>query len=225
MIATTLMFVGLTSIVVLALRGSSSSPLKGLPVVAHVSVRAAEESRSGETTTASDDVAPLSKESLQSTQTVKGQSAELKTQASLGLPSEVPQASQSANTMPVRTATLPPDGAPIATPVSIESSPPAHTPKPARSGPVAADSRKQILPQPPVKPDGAGTDAKSPRAATAPIPGSEAPGEAIRQSFNRVLHTIGGLIDARNPPAAQSDSVSALAGCGPIGCAKIGDRG
>jgi hypothetical protein len=244
-IATMLMFVALTSIVVLVLRASYPRPMKGLPDVSPVGVPPA----------ASDDVTPLSKESLQSTQIVKDQSTEPKTQASLGLPIEVsalPQASQSANTTPVRTATLPPDGPPIATPVSIESSPPAHAPKPARSGPVAikevlgieppvksdsltkysptsapsqitvatregaghaADSRKQILPEPPVKPDGARlTDPKSPQAATNPMPVPEAPGEAIRQSLNRVLHTIGGLIGARNPPAAQSDSMSASAG-------------
>jgi SPOR domain len=259
MIATMLMFVGLISIAVLALRGSSSRALKGLPVVAPIGVPAAGESRDGETTTASDDFAPLSKESSQSTQLVKDQSAEPKTQASLGLPPEVkavPKASQSADTKPVRTVTLRPDGATTASPVSIESSPPAHAPnQPAGYGPVAmkdtvrieqpvktdsmtkhfpatapsqivvvrreatgdamaADSREQFLPEPPVKPNGAATDPKSPRAATDPILASEAPGEAARQSFNRVLHTIGGLIGQKNPPAAQSDSVFAPAGWG-----------
>jgi SPOR domain len=257
MIATVLMFVGLTAIVVLALRGSYPRPQKGLPVLAPVGVPAAGESRSGETTTASDDVAPLSKESLQSTQIVKDQSAEPKTQASLGLPPEVraiPQASQSASTKPVRTVSSPPDGAPIATPVSIESSPPAHAPnQPAGSGPVAmkealgiehplksdsvtkyspasaasqvviakweatghamaADSHKQFLPETPVKPDRAATKPKPPHAAADPIPESEAPGEAARKSFNRVLHTLGALIGSRNPPAAPSDSVSPPAG-------------
>jgi hypothetical protein len=255
--ATMLMFIGLTAIVALALRGSYPRPMKGLPDVEPVGVPAAGVSRGNETMAASDDFSPLSKESLRSTEAVKDQSAEPKTQASLGLPTEVSavaQASQSARTSPVRTITLRPDGNPIATPLSIESSPPAHAPnQPAASGPVAmkdalpieppvksdsatkyspasapsqiavatreraghaiaADSRKQILPEPPVKPDGAATEPKSSQAATNPMLAPGAPGEAMRQSFNRVLHTIGGLIGARNPPAAQSDSVSALAG-------------
>jgi hypothetical protein len=245
-----LMFAGLTAIVALALRGSYPRPIKRLPDVAPVGVP-------DETTTASDEVAPLSKESLQSTQIVKDQSAEPKTQASLGLPTEVsavPQASQSADPKPVQTVTMPPDGATTASPVSIESSPPAHAPdQPAASGPVtmkdapgieqtvksdsatkyspasapyqvvvakreaaghamAADSRKQFLPDTPVKPDRAATGLKSPQVATDPIPASEALGEAARQSFNRVLHTLGRLIGERNPPAAQSDAVSAPAG-------------
>jgi SPOR domain len=253
-IATMLLFIGLTSIVVLALRGSYPRPLKALPVAAPLSVPAAGESRGGKTTTASNDVAPLSKESLQSTQIVKDQSAEPKTQAWSGLPPElraVPPASQSANTKPVRTVTLRPEGAPIATPGTIELSPPAHAPNlPAGSGPAAmrepleieqsvksdsvtkyspasapskvvvakreatghataADSRKQFFPE---TPDKAATELKSPQAAIDPIPESAAPGEAFRQSFNRVLHAIGGLIGARNPSEAQSDSVSAPAG-------------
>jgi hypothetical protein len=67
------------------------------------------------------------------------------------------------------------------------------------------------LPETPIKPDRAATETKSLQDATDPIPSSEAPGEAVRQSFNRVLHTIGGLIGERNPPAAQSTSVSASA--------------
>jgi hypothetical protein len=77
---------------------------------------------------------------------------------------------------------------------------------------IAAESRKQSLPEPPVKPDGATTEPKSSQAATNPMPAPGAPGEAIRQSFNRMLHTIGRLIGESNPPVAQSDSVSASAG-------------
>jgi hypothetical protein len=247
MIATMLMFVGLTAIVVLALRGSASRPLTGLPRVASVSVTDAGESRGGETTTTSNYFAPFSKESLQSTQMVKDQSAELQTQPFLGLSSEVPQASQSANTTPNRTATLPPDGAPV----SIESS---HEPnQPAASRPVAmkgtlrieqpaqsdsatkyspvsapsqivvvkreatghaivVDSRKQFLPEPPVKPNGATTEPKSSQAATNPMPAPGAPGEAVWQSFDRMLHTIGGLIGQSNLRVPESDSMSALAG-------------
>jgi hypothetical protein len=246
-IATILMFVALTSVVALALRASYPRPMKGLPNVSPVGVPAA----------ASDEATPLSKESLQSTRIVKDQSAEPKTLASRGLPTEVnavPQASESDETKPVRTVTLRPDGDPIATPLSIESSPPAHAPnQPAGSGPaamkdaltieppvksdslttyspasapsqiavakregaghaIAADPRKQILPEPPIRPNGAATDPKAPRAATDPIPAPGAPGEAIRQSFDRMLHTIGRLIGASNPQAAQSDLVSALAG-------------
>jgi SPOR domain len=43
-----------------------------------------------------------------------------------------------------------------------------------------------------------------------PAPG--ALGEAVRQSFDRMLHTIGGLIGASSPPVPQSDSMSASAG-------------
>jgi hypothetical protein len=256
-IATMLMFVALTSIVVLTLRASYPRPMKGLPDVSPVGVPAAGGSRSNGTTTASDDVTPLSKESLHSTQIVKDQSAEPRTQASLGLPSEVstvPQASPSADTKPNRTVTLRPDGAPIATPLSIESSPPAHKPsQPAASGPVAmkdilgieqsvkadlltkyspagapsqvvvakreatghaitADPRKQIVPEPPIRPNGVAIKPKSLQAATNPILALDAPGEAVRQSFTRVLHTIGGLIGTRQSPAAQYDSVPASAG-------------
>jgi hypothetical protein len=79
------MFVSLSSIVivVLALKGSGSRPPKGLPVVAAVDGTATGQSPSGETTRAPDDIAPFSKESLQSTRVVKEQSAEPKTQASL----------------------------------------------------------------------------------------------------------------------------------------------
>jgi hypothetical protein len=77
---------------------------------------------------------------------------------------------------------------------------------------MGADSRKQFLPETPVKPDRAATELKSQQAATNSMRESDAPGEAVRQSFNRVLHTIGGLIGARNPPVAQSDSVPAPAG-------------
>jgi SPOR domain len=256
-IATMLMFVVLTSIVALALRASYKRPLKGLPDVSPVVVPAAGWSPGNETTTASDDVKTLSKESLQSTQIVKDQSAEAKTQASLRLPTEVsavPQASQSANTEPNRTVIMPHDRVPIATPVWIEPSPPAHTlDQPADTGPaamkeslgieqlvksdsqtkyspasapsqvaitkrggtarsMAADSRKQILPEPPVKPDGAATEPKSLRAATNPMPVPGAPGEAVRQSFDRMLHTIGGLVGQSNPPVPQYDSMSTSAG-------------
>ena len=256
-IATMLMFVGFTAIVALALRGSYPRPMQGVPDVAPVGVPAAGVSRGKKTTTASDDIALVSKESLQSTQIVKDQSAGPKTQASLGLPSEVsavPQASQSAHTTPVRTVTLRPDGDPIVIPLSIEPTPPAHEPnQPAASGPAAmkdalgieqpvksdlatkyspasalsqvaiakkegtarptaADSRKQFLPEPPVKPDGATTEPKSAQFATNPMPAPGTPGEAIRQSFDRMLHTIGGLIGESNPSVPQSDSMSALAG-------------
>jgi SPOR domain len=250
-------FVALTSIAFLALRASYPRPMKGLPDVSPAGVPAAGGSHGNETKTASDAVTSLGNESLQSTRIVKDPSAEPKTLASLGLPTEasaVPQASPSADTKPVRTVTLRPDGAPIATPLSIESSPPAHEPsQPAESGPVAmkdilgieqsvksdlltkyspvsppsqivvvkreatghaiaADSRKQFLPEPPVKPNGATTEPKSSQAATNPIPAPAAPGESIRQSFDRMLHTIGGLIGQSNPPVPQSDSMSASAG-------------
>jgi len=284
LIATMLMFIGLTSIVVLALKGGGSRSPKWLPVVAAVNGTATGQSPSGGTTTASGDVAPFSKESLQSPQVVKEQSAEPKTQASLGSPPAVravPQeavlstappvtpragmsslgaqaalpSAQSPDTKPVRTVTLRPDGAPIATPVSIESSSPADAPKPpAVSGPVAtnnalgierpvksdsptkysparspsrvavakreetgpakaADTGSQaILPETPVKPDRARTEPSSSEAATDSVPASETPGEAARQSFNRMLHTFGGLFGERSPSAVQSDSVSASAG-------------
>jgi hypothetical protein len=252
-IATMLMFVALTSIAFLALKASYPRPMKGLPEVSPVGVPAAGGSRGNETTTASDDVTPLSKESLQSTQIVKDQPAEPKMQASLGLPTEVsavPPASQSADTKLNRITTMPPDGVPIATPVSIEPLPPAHEPnQPATSGPAAmkealgieqrvksdsltkyppsqivvatreaarhtivADSRKQFLPEPPVKPDGATTGPKSSQVAIIPTPAPGAPGEAIRQSFDRMLHTIGGLIGQGNPRVPQSVSLSASAG-------------
>ncbi len=41
---------------------------------------------------------------------------------------------------------------------------------------------------------------------------AETPGEAARMSFNRMLHTFGGLFGERSPPSTQTDSVSALAG-------------
>jgi hypothetical protein len=147
----TMLFVGLTAIVALALRGSYPGPLKGLPDVAPAGVPAAGGSPGNETTTALDDVAPLGKESLQSTQIVKAQSAEPKMPASLGLPIEVsavPQTSQSADTKPVQTVTLRPDGVPIATPVSIEPSPPAHEPnQSAKSGPAAMKEAFGIEPR------------------------------------------------------------------------------
>lgn len=255
-IATMLMFVALISIVVLALRASYPRPMKGLPEVPPVGVPSAGGSRGNETTMASNDVTPLNKESLQSTQIVKDQSAEPKTQASLRSPtvSAVHQASQSADTNQNRTATIPSDGMPIATTVSIKPSPPAHRlNQPADSGPaamkealgieqrvksdlltkysresapsqvvvakreatgpaVAVDSRKQFLPEPPVKPDGATTEPRSAQAATNPMPAPGAPGEAIRQSFDRMLHTIGGLLGQSNPPVLQSDLISASAG-------------
>jgi hypothetical protein len=58
-IATMLMFVALTSIVILTLRASYPRPMKGLPDVSPVGVPAAGGSRGNETTTASDDVTPL----------------------------------------------------------------------------------------------------------------------------------------------------------------------
>jgi hypothetical protein len=165
LIATTLMFVGLSSIVVLALKGSGSRPPKRLPVVAAIDGTATGQSPGGETTTAPDNAAPFSMESLQSAQVVKEQSAEPKTQASLGsspkvraVPAVLSTASpatpkaeisslgaqaalpsaQPLDTKPVRSVTLRPDGAPMATPVSIESTSPADAPKPpAVSGPVA----------------------------------------------------------------------------------------
>ena len=229
-IATTLMFVALTSIAFLALRASSPRPMKGLPDVSPVDVPAAGGSRGNATTTASDDVTSLGKESLQSTRIVKDPSVE-------------------------RITTMPPDGVPIAKPASIEPSPPADGPnQPATSGPVAmkdapriehqsaksdpatkyspasapfqvaitekegtartmgAESRKRFLPEPPVKPDGATTVPKSSLAPTTSMLAPGAPGEAIRQSFDRMLHTIGGLIGPSNPPVLQSDSMSASAG-------------
>ncbi len=159
--ATMLVFVGLASIVVLALRGGGSRPPTGLPVVAAVNGSAMGQSPSGETTIAPDDVAPF-----RNTLVDKEQSAE-RTQASLGSPPEVrevrheavqstappfapkaemsslrPQAevasAQSPETKPVRTVTLRPDGAPIATPVSMEPSSPSDAPRPPTvSGPMA----------------------------------------------------------------------------------------
>jgi hypothetical protein len=76
---------------------------------------------------------------------------------------------------------------------------------------IIADSRKQFLPELSVKPDGATTEPKSSQATTNPMPVPGAPGEAIRQSFNRMLHTLGRLIGESNPPAPQSDSMSASA--------------
>jgi hypothetical protein len=276
------MFVSLSSIVVLALKGSGSTPPKRLPVVAAVDGTATGQSPSGETTTAPDEGAPFSKESLQSAQVVKEQSAGRKTQASLGsspkvrmVPQETvlstaspatPKAeisslgaqaalpsAQPLDTKPVRSVTLRPDGAPMATPVSIESTSPADAPKPpAVSGPVAmtdaygierpvksdsptkypparspsrvvvakreatghamgADTDNQpFLPEAPVKPDRA--EPKSPQAATDPIAASETPGEAARQSFNRMLHTFGVVFGERSPPVAQSDSVPTSTG-------------
>ena len=159
--ATMLVFVGLASIVVLALRGGGPRPPTGLPVVAAVNGSAMGQSPSGETTIAPDDVAPF-----RNTLVDKEQSAE-RTQASLGSPPEVrevrheavqstappfapkaemsslrPQAevasAQSPETKPVRTVTLRPDGAPIATPVSMEPSSPSDAPRPPTvSGPMA----------------------------------------------------------------------------------------
>src|SRR5271165_5777915 len=258
LIATMLMFIGLTSIVVLALKGGGSRSPKWLPVVAAVNGAATGQSPSGGTTTASGDVAPFSKESLQSPQVVKEQSAEPKTQASLGSPPAVravPQeavlstappvtpragmsslgaqaalpSAQSPDTKPVRTVTLRPDGAPIATPVSIESSSPADAPKPpAVSGPVATNNALGI--ERPVKSDSPTkySPARSPsrvavakREDTGPVKAAdtgsqailpETPVKAARQSFNRMLHTFGGLFGERSPSAAQADSVSASAG-------------
>jgi hypothetical protein len=284
LIATMLMFVSLASIVVLALKGSGSRPPKGLPVVAAVDGTARGQSPSGETTRAPDDVAPFSKESLQSARVVKEQSAEPKTQASLGSSPKVravPQeavmstaspvtpkieisslgaqaalpSAQPPDTKPARTVTLRPDGAPIATPVSIESTSPADAPKPpAVSRPVAmtdafgverpvksdsstkypparspslvvvakkeatghalaADTDNQpFLPETPVKPYRAATEPNSSQAATDPIPASETPGEAARQSFKRMLHTFGVVFGERSPPVALSDSVPQSAG-------------
>jgi hypothetical protein len=148
-IATMLMFVALTSIVVLALRASYPRPMKGLPDVSPVGVTAAGGSHGNETKTASDAVTPLGKESPQSTRIVKYPSAEPKTLAAHGLPTEVsavPQASPSADTKPVRTVTLRPDGAPIATPLSMESSPLAHAPnQPAGSGPASPGGARAEL--------------------------------------------------------------------------------
>jgi SPOR domain len=256
-IATTLMFVALTSIAFLALRASDPRPMKGPPDVSPVGVPAAGGSHGNETKTALDAVTPLGKEGFQSARIVKDPSAEPKTQASLGLPTEVsgvPPASQSADTKPNRITTMPPDGVPIAKPASIEPSPLADGPnQPATSGPAAmkdaprldqqsvepdpatkyspasapfqvaiaekegtartmgAESRKRFPPEPPVKPDGATTVPKSSLAPTTSMPAPGAPGEAIRQSFDRMLHTIGGLIGQSNPPVPQSDSMSASA--------------
>jgi hypothetical protein len=162
--------------------------------------------------------------------------------SSLGAPAALSSA-QSPDTKPVRTVTLRPDGAQIATPVLIESTSPTDAaPKPpAVSGPVAmtdafgierpvksdsptkyppARSPSQVvvakreatghavaadtdnrpfLGETPVKTDRAATEPKSPQAATDPIPVSETPGEAARQSLNCMLHTFGVVFGERSP--------------------------
>ena len=76
---------------------------------------------------------------------------------------------------------------------------------------MGADTDNQpFLPETPVKPDRA--DPKSPQAATDLIAAPETPGEAARQSFNRMLHTFGVVFGARSPPVAKSDSVPTSAG-------------
>ena len=73
--ATMLIFLGLPLIVVVALKGSRSGPPKG-PPLATVDETATVQFSSGATTTASDNLAPFSKESLPSTPVVKKQLAE-----------------------------------------------------------------------------------------------------------------------------------------------------
>ena len=83
----------------------------------------------------------------------------------------------------------------------------------ATSPAMTADtSNRSLLPEAPVQPDKGATEPNSTQAATDPIPPSATPGEAARQSFNRVVNTFGGLFGARTPPAGQSDPVSSSAG-------------
>lgn len=264
--ATMLVFVALASIVILALMGGGSRPPKGLPVVATVNGSAMGRSPSGETTMAPDDGAPF-----RNTLIDKEQSAEPRTLASHGsrpgvrevrheavqstappfapedeMSSLRPQAAltsaQSPETKPVRTVTLRPDGAPIATPVSMEPSSPSDAPRPPTvSGPVAmknslgierpvksnsptkypaarspsrvvvakreaadptmaADTGNQAtLPENPIEPDRATNEPGPPPAASNSIPAS----------FNRMLHTIGGLFGASSPPVGQPELASA----------------
>jgi hypothetical protein len=274
--ATMLMVLGLASIVVVALKGSGS---QNRPTVAPaVNGTATGEFSSVATTTASDNLAPFSKESLPSAPADKKHLAEPTTQASLGSSAEVmavPQetvlstasgakpnadmlslgtqtelpSGQSSDVKPARTVTLRPDGAPIAAPVTVESSP-ADAPKPhalfrplamkdapemerpvnsdrttkypprrprsrvvaqrEEAGEAAAPdpSKQPVLAARAGKPDGAAIDPKLPQTATDP-PRPETPGEAARQSFNRMVDTLFGQ---RDPRAAQTNSVSASSG-------------
>ena len=106
--ATMLMLVGLTSILALALRGDGTRPPKEAPTVA-VNGNAARRSPGGESTVAPNDVAPF--------------------RSSLGLLAAPPTA-RSPDIKPVRTVTVRPDGSPIATPVSTDSSVSTDAPRP-----------------------------------------------------------------------------------------------
>ena len=236
-IATTLTFVGLASIVVLALKGGGPSPPKGPPVVA--AVNGAEEP-SVEAKTQAALVSPpvvsaVPHEAVPSTAPSAAPNVET---SSLGGQAAPPSA-QPPDTKPVRTAAPRPYGA--AKPPSVSESvsthgapgteqavkpdspakhPSAKSPsvvvaKREATGPaVAADAGEQpVLPEPPVKPpDRVTTEPASPQTATDSFPASATPDDAFRQSVNRMLHTIGGLFAPRSAPAGPSVSASAPAG-------------
>ncbi len=82
------------------------------------------------------------------------------------------------------------------------------------AGPAMAPdtSALALLPEPPVRPDRAAIETGPPQTATDSFPASDAPDDAMRQSVNRVLHTIGGLFGGRSAPAGLSEPASAPAG-------------
>jgi hypothetical protein len=156
-IATMLAFVCLASVVVvLALKTSGSGPPKGLPVAAAVDGGAAK--GSGETPPGSPPQGgAVPQDSVVSTAPPAGPMAEAPSTAAPA----APPASQSPDARPVRSVTLRPDGAPVATPASTEP-PLADAPKPhAASSPAAMNDALAI--EPPVKP---GSRAKSARPPT-----------------------------------------------------------
>ena len=233
----TLMVVGLAPVVLIALKAGGPSLQKEPPVVAAVGDGAAGQSSSGASATASSDIASLGKDDWPSAQADRGRSIDPSTQASLVSPpdaltvphepvrSTAPPAAPPAKTVWDSSS---PAGAPKTPSVSERASsngalatergvksdsrtkpPPAPSPsrvavarREAAGAAMAADPGSEpILPETPLKPDAAATEPRSPQAETDTIPAS----------FNRMLHTIGGLLGAKGPSAAQPESASEAA--------------
>ena len=163
-----------------------------------------------------------------------------------------PPLAQSPAPKPLRSVSVRPDGTPIATPVSIQSSSSADLPKPpAKSAPeatsdavgtarplistadaptkrlksrargavakagVTGSAAPAIAPSEPISP---GTPAKPDKEAGAPISAQAvaeadaapaSPAEDAKQSFDRVLHTFGGLFGSSTQPVPKAAAAPA----------------
>ncbi|RBP18366.1 sporulation related protein [Roseiarcus fermentans] len=215
--ATLVVIVALAAIVVFAPGEHGPSPPKGPPAAAALDDHRAPGPAPGDaTTTAPDGGKPAA-------------AAPSHPSAQSASPS-----ARSADPRPVRTAAVRPDGALIATPASIEASarkPPgwsaaaAIADGPAPERPPRPDARtKTPPPRPPSRAVVATRETAGP-AAVEPTPetpvrpvsatmagpvAAQPATDTIPASFDRMLHTLGGLIGANTAPVGQSGSAPAM---------------